>query len=102
MNLLKRSPQSSDKRSMKKDGSSVPSNPGHDLHLKAKPASELEAQWRKEADQKRTQESATSKEEEDKAKQDAEQKVGLFEMGIQAVITLCSLGKLSLTSRESG
>jgi hypothetical protein len=78
MNLLKHSPSSGDKQSMKKDDTSVPPNPGHDLHLKAKPASELEAQWRKEADQQRSQESAVSKEEEDKAKHDVEQRVGLF------------------------
>jgi hypothetical protein len=74
MNLLKQSPSSSDKRATKTDGAVAPSNPSHDLHLKARPASELEAQWRLEADQKRNpEESTTAKDEVDKVKHNAVQ-----------------------------
>ena len=73
LNLIKHAP-SSDKKHHGRDDRvrSVPSAVSRDLRGKAKPAAELEAQWKKEVDAKKAQEDEARRLEDEKHRQEEE------------------------------
>jgi len=74
LNLIKQAP-SSDKKPHGRDnhGRSMPSISSRDVRSKARPASELEAQWQKEVDAKKAQEEEVQRLEEEKQRHAEEQ-----------------------------
>ena len=74
LNLIKQAPFGDKKQHGREDrGRSVPSIASRDIRSKAKPASELEAQWKKEVDAKKAQEDEARRLEEEKRRQEEEQ-----------------------------
>ena len=55
-------------------GRGVPTMASRDIRGKARPASELEAEWRKEVDAKKAAEDETRRQEEEKRRQDEEER----------------------------
>jgi len=81
LSLIKQSPQSSaDKRHHQSHGKDrdddrphpVPSMASRDLHSKARPAAELEEQWKKEVDVKKAQEDEERRLEEERQRHEEE------------------------------
>lgn len=74
LSLIKQSPSSDKKHHGRDDrGRSVPSIASRDIRSKARPASELEAEWRKEVDAKKAAEDETRRCEDEKRQQEEEQ-----------------------------
>ena len=73
MSLINQAPSGDKKQHGREDrGRSVPSIASRDMRGKAKPASELEAQWKKEEDMKKAQEDEARRLEEEKRRQEEE------------------------------
>jgi len=73
LNLIKQAPSSDKKQHGREDrGRSVPSIATRDIRSKARPASELEAQWKQEVDAKKAQEDEARRREDEQRRQEAE------------------------------
>lgn len=73
LNLIKNSASSDKKQHGREDrGRSMPSIASRDIRSKARPASELEAQWQKEVDAKKAREDEARRLEEEKRRQEEE------------------------------
>jgi len=73
LNLIKQAPSSDKKQHGRDDrGRSVPNLANRDMRGKARPASELEAQWKKEVDAKKAQEDEARRLEDEKRRQEEE------------------------------
>jgi len=73
LNLIKQSPSSDKKQHSREDrGRLASSIASRDIRSKAKPASELEAQWKKEVDAKKAEEEEAQRLEEEKHRQEQE------------------------------
>jgi len=73
LSLIKQAPSSDKKQHARDDrGRSVPSTANRDMRSKARPASELEAQWKKEVDAKKAQEDEARRLEDEKRRQEEE------------------------------
>jgi len=73
LNLIKQSPSSDKKHHGREDrGRAAPSIASRDMRSKARPASELEAEWRKEVDAKKAAEIEAQRQEEEKRQQEDE------------------------------
>ena len=99
LNLIKQAPSSDKKQHGREDrGRSVPSIASRDIRSKAKPASELEAQWKKEVDAKKAQEDEARRLEEEKHRQEEEKAEQERLEKVCGINTCCRISLLQLIS----